>query len=756
MVSLVAESSFGVALRQARADRGMSLSALSRLVHYSPGYLSRVERGRRAPTTALALSCDEALEAGGALAGLVAERLRARSACPQWPAQLPPAVAGFTGRAAALAELEAALGDGQAAVVITAIGGMAGVGKTALAVHFAHQVAARFPDGQLYVNLRGFGPSGQPVPPETAIRGFLDALEVPAARIPADLDAQAGLYRSLLAGKRMLVVADNAHDAGQVRPLLPGTAGCLVLVTSRSQLTSLVAADGAHLIDLDVFTAAEAAELLATRLSPGRVAAEPQAATEIIDRCGRLPLALAIVAARAAAHPAFPLSALAAELRGEDLAGLTGKVDPAADLRAVFSWSYHALTPEAARLFRLLGLHAGPDISAAATASLAAQPLPDVRPLLAELADAHLIGEHRPGRYALHDLLRAYAHGLALAEDPPDQRHAAVGRVLEHYLHTARSADMQLNPTRDPITLPPPRPGVSQEEIDGQQQMLAWFTAEHAVLLAAVTQAAEIGLDACAWQLAWVLWPFLDRPGHWHDLATVQLTALTAARRLGDSQAQAHAHRLLADANSRLRRYDDADAHLRDALDLYRQSGDQAGQAHTLLSLALACGRQDRHAEALAHSRQAIDLYRAAGNRRGQALTLNAAGWFLSQLGDHHQAFALCQQALALLDELGDQHGLAGTWDSIGYIRHHLGDHAEARNCYQQALALFQEIGERYGEAGTLTRLGDTCRAVGDPDAARAAWQHALAILDDLDDPDAEQVRAKLATLHRPADRDPV
>jgi tetratricopeptide (TPR) repeat protein len=734
----------------------MSLSALSRLVSYSPGYLSRVEQGQRPPTTALARSCDAALAAGGVLAGLVPERPRVRGRYPPRPAQLPPAIPGFSGRAGALAELEAALSDGRAAVIITAIGGMAGVGKTALAVYFAHQMAARFPDGQLYVNLRGFGPSGLPVAPGAAVRGFLDALQVPTARIPADLDAQAGLYRSLLAGKRMLVVADNARDAGQARPLLPGTPGCLVLVTSRSQLTSLVAADGAHLIDLDVFTAAEARELLTARLGPGRVAAEPQAATEIIDRCGRLPLALAIVAARATAHPAFPLSDLAAELRGDHLDGFAGEVDSAADLRAVFSWSYRALTPEAARLFRLLSLHAGPDTSAAAAASLAAQPLPDVRQLLAELADAHLIGEHRPGRYALHDLLRAYAHGLALAEDPPDQRHAAAGRVLEHYLHTARFADMQLNPTRDPITLTPPRPGVSPEKLDGHQQMLAWFTAEHAVLLAAVVQAAEIGLDACTWQLAWVLWPFLDRRGHWHDQAAVQLTALIAARRLGDPNAQAHAHRFLAEADSRLRRFDDADAHLLAALDLYRQAGDQAGQAHSLLSLALAFERRDRCAEALDPARQAIDLYRAAGNRRGQALALNAAGWFLCRLGGHQQAFALCQQAMDLLEELGDQHGLAGTWDSIGYIRHHLGHYAEARNCYQQALALFQAIGDLSGEAGTLTRLGDTCKAVGDPGAARAAWRQALAILDDLDDPDAERVRATLAALHRPAGHDPV
>jgi hypothetical protein len=369
------------------------------------------------------------------------------------PAQLPPAVPGFTGRGAELASLDmladygatvgqaaAAAPAAPAAMAICAVSGTAGVGKTALAVHWAHRVAGRFPDGQLYVNLRGFGPAGTAVDPGQALSGFLDALGVPAARIPADLDARAGLYRSLLAGKRVLVVLDNARSADQVRPLLPGSPGCLAVVTSRDQLAGLVATEGARPLPLDLLTTADARELLTQRLGEARVAAEPQAAGDIIAACARLPLALTIAASRAATNPGFPLAAVAAEL-GEACCALDPfhGSDHATDVRAVFSWSYRALSPEAARLFRLLGLHPGPDIPVAAAASLAAVPPARARMVLAELTRTHLLAEPAPGRYALHDLLRAYASEQAHAHETQSDRHAAVHRVLDHYLHTAHS-----------------------------------------------------------------------------------------------------------------------------------------------------------------------------------------------------------------------------------------------------------------------------------------------------------------------------
>lgn len=663
------------------------------------------------------------------------------------PRQLPCVSAHFVGRAVALAELDRLCrGAGPPAVVISAIGGMAGVGKTALAVHFAHQVAARFPDGQLYVNLRGFDPSGQPVSPETAIRGFLDALAVPAEQIPADLDAQTGLYRSLLADRRVLIVADNARDAAQVRPLLPGTPGSLVLITSRNQLPSLAAAEGARLIDLDVLTDAEARQLLAARLGREQVDAEPLATAEIIAWCGRLPLALAVAAAQAATRP-FPLSVTAAELADRRLDALAAGSEPATDVRAVFSWSYHALSPAAARMFRLLGLHHGPDISVPAAASLAGQTASEVRPLLAELTRASLLTEHHPGRYALHDLLRAYARRLTHTEDSPAQRHAAVERVLDHYLHSGHPAARLLDPLRDPITLIPPRRGVTPETPSDRTQALAWFAAEHNVLVAAVRQAADNGLDSRAWQLAWTLKIFLDRRGYWHDHVAVQRAALAAAERLGDPGTQARTHRALADALTQLRRFTDAQAHLEKSLDLYCLARDQVGQAHTHLSLTSMYSRQGRHAEAVSHSEHALDLYRAAGHRRGRASALNTLGWNHALLGDYRQALGHCQQALTLHTELGDRYGQANTWDSLGYANHHLGEHREAVACYQHALGLFTDVGERIGEAISLAHLADCWQASGDLIAARSACEQALVIFTDLDHPDAARLRAKLAAM---------
>ncbi|HXF03610.1 MAG TPA: NB-ARC domain-containing protein, partial [Arthrobacter sp.] len=387
-------------------------------------------------------------------------------------------------------------------MVISVVAGTAGVGKTAFAVHWAHQVADRFPDGQLYVNLRGFDPSGLPVSPTEAIRGLLDAMGVPAERIPADLNAQAGLYRTLLAGKRMLVVLDNARDDGQVRPLLPGSPGCMVVVTSRSQLPGLAVTENAQMLNLDVLPDADAWRMLAARLGARRAAAEPEAVTEIGELCARLPLALAVGATRAATRPGLPLSALAAELRdAQSRLDVLDLGDEAASLRAVFCWSTEQLSPEAGLMFRLLGLHPGPDITAAAAASLAAVPVSQARKTLDTLARAHLITEGPKGRYAFHDLLRAYAAEQAHTAGAAIDRDTAIGRVLDHYLQTAYHAALLLGPERDRITVPPPLPGVTPERFTTATEAMAWLEAEHKVLLASVRLAAETRFDSHAWQL---------------------------------------------------------------------------------------------------------------------------------------------------------------------------------------------------------------------------------------------------------------
>jgi tetratricopeptide (TPR) repeat protein len=664
------------------------------------------------------------------------------------PRQLPAAVPHFAGRSAAMAALTDLIrGPDEAGgtVVISAIGGTAGVGKTALAVHWAHQVADRFPDGQLYLNLRGFDPGGQVMAPAEAVRRFLDALNVPAERIPDDLDAQAALYRSQLAGRRMLVVLDNARDAAQVRPLLPGTPGCLVLVTSRNQIPGLVAAEGADPITLDLFTPAEARDLLARRLDPGRIAAEPAAVADICAACAGLPLALSIVAARAATHPRLSLQAIAVDLRdaGARLDTLaTG--DPHTDPRMVFSWSYRALTPGAARLFRLLGLHPGPDISVAAAASLAATSPAQVRTLLSELVGANLLAEHGPGRYVLHDLLRAYAAEYALRVDAAGRRRAAVGRLLDSYAHTAFRAARLLSPARDPIHLEAPRRGVTVPDLADYEAALDWFRTEHAGLLASVDQAADSGDDRHTWQLAWALVDHLDRQGHRHALAATQRAAVVATQRLGDVNAQARAHHLLANAYTRLGDHDDAASHLRQALDLYRRSGDLAGQANVHHCLGNLLDQRGGPAAALGHARQALDLYLAAGDRTGQAHVLNAFGWYHAQLGNHDQALARCAQALALFRDLEDRQGLADTWDTLGRIHQGRGDYARAIVCSQHAVHLLQDLRSRYDEADTLRHLGDSLDAIGNRPAARDAWRRALTVLERLDHPDADQVRARL------------
>ena len=400
------------------------------------------------------------------------------------PAQLPPPAAAFAGRAAELARLDSILpglaegGPADRVGAITAlITGTAGVGKTALAVHWAHRVATQFPDGQLYVNLRGFDPVGPALDPSQALRGFLDAFAVVPERIPAGLDGQVALYRSLLAGRRVLVVLDNARDAEQVRPLLPGSPGCLAVVTSRNHLTGLIATQGAHLLDLDLLPPAEARELLARRLGAGRAGREPDAVEQIMAGCARLPLALTIAAARAATSPDFPLAVFAAEL------GEAGRVldpfdsgDVATDVRAVFSWSYRALSRGAARLFRLLGLHPGPDITLGAAASLAGITPDQARAMLAELTRGHLLAEHRPGRYAFHDLLRAYATEQAQTCDDDGARSAAAARVLDHCLHAARAAATLIDPFFAPAAPAPPRPGVVLAGPATAEEALNWFT----------------------------------------------------------------------------------------------------------------------------------------------------------------------------------------------------------------------------------------------------------------------------------------
>ncbi len=404
------------------------------------------------------------------------------------PAQLPLAASTFVGRHGELSALDAVMSaadraraEGTPAVSIAAVSGTAGVGKTTLAVQWAHRAASRFPDGQLYVNLRGFNP-GAVMDPTEAIRGFLEAFGIPARRIPAVAASQAGLYRSVLANKRVLIVIDNARDDEHVRPLLPGAGGCLVVVTSRHQLTGLIATEGAQPLTLGLPSAIDAHAMLTRRLGLQRMAAEPATVADIIDRCARLPLALAITAARLATRPDLPLAALVGQLHDSAAAldPFRGS-DPATDVRAVFSWSYRTLSADAARVFRYLSVAPGPDVGLRAVASLVDLATEQVQPLLDELIQIHLIDEPVPGRYTFHDLLRAYAAEQAARQDSGADRCAAWHRVLDHYLHTGYAAAMLLTPERERIALAPPHPGARVEPLADRDQATAWFAAELSV-----------------------------------------------------------------------------------------------------------------------------------------------------------------------------------------------------------------------------------------------------------------------------------
>jgi DNA-binding SARP family transcriptional activator len=681
------------------------------------------------------------------------------------PAQLPPSIAGFAGRDAELASLDAILPPPAApsavngtvngtaddtaparTVVISAIAGTAGVGKTALALHWAHRVRDRFPDGQLYVNLRGFDSSGPVVEPDQALRAFFDALGVPSERVPEGVEGKTGLFRSLLSGKRVLVVLDNARDAEQVRPLLPGSAGCMALITSRNQLTGLIAAEGAYPLGLDLLTVTEAYDLLRRRLGARRVAAERQAAEEIIAGCARLPLALTIAAARAAARPGFPLAVIAAELRQS--AALLDPFDGgelALDVRAVFACSYRALSGDAARMFRMLGLHPGPDISLAAAASLAGVPAGRARTFLDELSRAHLLTEHSPGRYALHDLLRAYAAELATALDEAAIRAAALCRVIDHFLQTAYAAAKLTEPYFIQFTVTPRQPGVTAQELAGTDDADEWFSAEYCTLLAAVTLAADAGLGAQAWQLACTLTSFQLREGYWHDHEHAQRVALDAARRADEAVGEAHALLALALGFARAGRDDDAGPLFLQALRLFETLGGHLESRAAIHSgLAWLSERGQRLTETLRHLQLACDLRQAAGNRQLQVVALNDVGYGHALTGNYQQAIDCCERALAGIQEFDEPSTEAEIWHSLGFIRQQLGDHRQAITCYERSLELTRSLCDRFNEADTLGVIGDTHASAGDAAAARRAWADALRVFEEIEHPDAELVRAKL------------
>ena len=612
------------------------------------------------------------------------------------PAQLPRAVARFTGRDADLDRLRTIIaGDGGRIALIV---GTAGVGKTSLALHWAHRAAACHPDGQLHVNLRGFDPGRAAMPPIEALHGFLGALGVPRTALPGGVEESAALYRTLVRGRRMLVLLDNARDAGQVRPLLPGSDTCQVVVTSRDALTGLVAEVFARPLRLGVLPPPDARRLLAARLGEQRVAAEPAAVDEIVATCAGLPLALAIVAARAVVQPGFPLAALARQLRvSTDGLDVFAVDDELTDVRAVISWSYESLPAGAARLFRLMAVHPGPALSVAAAGALLGQPAARARRELVTLARAHLVEEQAPGRFGFHDLLRAYAAEAAATAETAADRAAALRRVLVHYLCTGHRADRLLSPAREPLAPAPDSGDAAPVELADRAAALDWFFAELPALFAVVDHRPAEGLDDDAWELVWGLETFLDRRGLRQE-----------------------------------RRYDEAHDRYARSLERARRDGDRHREARLRIRLNWVLDRLGRPADGLAHARRALELFTELGNRAGVADSRNAIGWCHARLGDHAEALRWCESALALIRDLGQPDGEAHTLDSLGYIRHRLGDPAAAVACYRRATGIWHELGVRSYEAETTQRMAEACDAAGDAAGAARARADAAKIRDDL------------------------
>ncbi|MFB9904407.1 ATP-binding protein [Allokutzneria oryzae] len=724
------------AVRRFRKRAGLTQEGLAERSGISVSTIRGIETGKRgnpqlASVRLLAQALDLPLAEQDELLAAASGTATSPGAGLPTPRQLPAAPHGFTGRAQELALLTSA--SSEAPVVISALGG---TGKTALALHWSHQHAGRFPDGQLYVNLRGFGPNANPMSSAEAQRGFLAALGVDDGSVPASDSDRSALYRSATAGRRMLLVLDNAADTDQVVPLLPGGTTCAVLVTSRRPLTGLVALHGAVSAQLDVLSDDEARVLLARRIGEPRVAAEPGAVAELIEHCAGLPLALVVIAARACVRPSLPLARIAEELC-EQTARLDALDTDEANmgLRSVLSWSYQALSHDAIVLAGLLSLAPGADISAAAVESLS--PVPPRR-LIAELEAGSLLSRSAGDRYRMHDLVRLYAAERAEEDIPAEERTIALRRLIDFYLHTALLGETSLLPYARPIDLAPPAPGCRPLALD---DALAWFDAEHHCLLAAQRFAAHHGWHSEVWQLAWVLKTVHFRRNRMDSQRETWQRALDAARELGDPALVSRSSRILGDACARLH-LPEAFDHLHTALAIVEDGDDLNEVAHTHRSLTVAWAETGDHERALDHATKALRLYGASGNAAREAEAMNAVGYHTAQLGRYDEALPFCESALEKCRSSANKVAEASTLEDLGLIAHRTNRFADALDFYGQAADAWFRLGYHHHSAKALRDLGTLHRDLGDHAAARTAWTRALRLLP------AGQETTETAVLH--------
>jgi DNA-binding SARP family transcriptional activator/tetratricopeptide (TPR) repeat protein len=665
------------------------------------------------------------------------------------PRQLPPDASHFTGRAAELERLDG-LVDGSGAaplppVMTIVISGTAGVGKTALANRWAHQVADRFPDGQLYASLHGHDATA-PADPLEVLARFMRALGVAAEQVPEDLEEAAGMYRSLLDGKRILVLLDNAASTGQVRALLPGTPGCVVIVTSRNRLTGLRVREGPSAITLLPFVPAEAVELLHKILGPGRAAAEPAALAAIADECAYLPLALRIAAERASARPHHTLGALAAQLAvaSGQLDMLDADDDPATSVRAVFSWSYQSLAPDTARMFRLAGLHPGPDISVPAAAALADCDTHMAARLLETLANAHLVEIPAADRYRFHDLLRAYATECAAADEDEAERTAALRRVLTWYLHTADAAAKLLAPARRQVPLEPSPANCRPLSFADYEHAIAWCDVEHLNLVAAIHAAASCGEHQIAWNLPVALADYVRTRKLWAEGIKYGQASLPAPRRANDAHAEAWVLNGLAAAHHALGQFHDSLDFLQRSLKIRRHIGDRYDETSTLNNIGAVYGDLGQLDAAAGQFQCALDLATRTGDKYGQCSALYNLAEAHLKLRQPGKALEYGQQALAIASEIGCRQIEGVALTTLGDVSLTCAQAAAAEAHYQQALIVWQRASDRHREAATHRRLGDLHHRNGNTPHAHEHWLQALAIFEGLGDPQASELRSRL------------
>jgi DNA-binding SARP family transcriptional activator len=643
------------------------------------------------------------------------------------PRQLPADVSSFFGRSAQLDRLDSLL-DGDepgTAVVISAIGGTAGVGKTALAVHWAHRVRDRFPDGQLYVNLRGYD-SDQLTDPGEALTRFLSALGITGQDVPQDLDERAARYRSEIAGRRMLIVLDNAGSVEQVRQLLPGTSSNTVVVTSRDSLAGLVAVHGAHRLELDLLPPAEANTLLRRLIGP-RVDAEPDAAATLADQCARLPLALRVAAELAAARPTVRLADLVLELADQRrrLDVLDGG-DPYATVRTVFSWSIQHLPPYAAGTFRLLGLHPGSDVDPYAVAALAGTSLEDAHRRLEMLSRAHLLQSTGPGRYGMHDLLRVYAAELAHARDTEQVRHTAVSRLFDYYRYTVSVAMDTAYPYERDRRPRIPLAGTPTPDLSDPNEATGWLDIELPNLLTAARHAADRGRPEYTRDLSALLHRHLRIRSRYIDAETLHHQALTTARTVGDRAGELNALTSLGWVHLMQRRHEQALDHFGQALEAARAIGDRAGELDPLRGLGWVHRMQSRNEQALDHFGQALEAARAIGDRAGELDPLTCLGATHRLQGRYERALDHYQQALEIARATGHRSGELNALTELALLHRLQGRYERALDTYQQALEIARATGHRSGELNARTGLATIHRLQGRYEPALDHYQQVL------------------------------